>query len=699
MSFLHLWPIYLGIAAAVLPVVVHWLTRPRPVKLPFSTLRFVREVVQQRRARHRLRDFAILALRTLAVLLLAWAVARPLLGTRSGAVADASISVARVVVVDVSQSMAASHGGIEAFERARSRAAEYLAHERGLRANLIRAGAAATATFDELSGNLAALHDELARLQAQPERLNVQPALALAARMLADAKGDSPRRELIVVSDFQRTNWTAADFSPLPADTIIRLESVAPAETPANLAILRVAVPGHPLPDRPSRVEVEIGNFSPSARPVACELTLGEATYRLEGLCPAQAKTVLAEDVVLPAAGWQTGQARLVDQLDALAADNVRACVVEVHTPAPFVLITRQRPDDVRASSFFLERALAPYLPGERDDGPRVVRIDPGRMDADRLATAELVILDHPGKLSVQSTGILAGLLRRGKAIWYLAAEPTDAVNLKQLVDEAGTSLQMPVEFSPPEVGRRRRDLFWADLKQNQAPFAIFGDSLKSAASSLRFAGGLASRRLEGGLADDLVAEYGDRSAALVISSSGAGMLAVLNADLGSSNLPASPMFVPLVDQLVDRMLGDRRGAAPIASGEPMAVYLPAEVRAAERLVIASDAKPADASLGELVNEGPGVVWRMTAAAPPGIYRVNRDQQTVFAVAIELPAEESDLRMLAREVLEDRLAGGRDVRFRATDENEDRDDLWTWLAVAATLAMLVELAVLRIVRA
>src|SRR5260370_18748831 len=80
MGFLHPWAIGLGIAAAVLPVMIHWLTRPRPVRLPLSTIRFVREAVQQRRARNRLRDWLVLGLRTLAVLFLAWAVARPLVG-------------------------------------------------------------------------------------------------------------------------------------------------------------------------------------------------------------------------------------------------------------------------------------------------------------------------------------------------------------------------------------------------------------------------------------------------------------------------------------------------------------------------------------------------------------------------------------------------------------------------------------------
>jgi Mg-chelatase subunit ChlD len=693
----------MGAAAAAIPLAVHWLTRPRPRKMPLSTLRFVREMAEQRRARNRLRDFLILALRVAAVLLLAWALARPLWSTRAAVVPDEESSIARVVLLDASQSMAAGQGGVEAFERARARAAELLAYQAGMRASLIRGGASARPVFDHLSSNLGALRDELARFSVLPQRLDVERAIALAGQMLTEAAGPSVRRELVIVSDFQRTNWAGANFATLPDDVHIQLESVAPPETLENLAVLAVSVDGHPVEGKASRLEVEIGNYSPTPRRVACEVALGELAYRLEGVAPATGKITLAQDVTLSAGGWQIGKARLVDQSDALVADDARDFALMVHQPAPMALVTRQRADDVRASSFYLERALAPYLPGEHADEPRVARFDPGSLDADSLGQTELVILDHPGQLSGETIAMLAGMLTRGRAIWYLAAEASDALNLAQLAAAAGSALKMPVEFSPPAAGRPRRDLFWTEIDDRQQPFAVFGDTLRRATAALRFAGGLASTRTDGGLADDLVAQYGDHSAALVISSAGAGTLAVLNADLGRSNLPASPVFVPLVEELIDRLLGDRRRSTPVFSGEPMAVYLPGDLRTASDLRIAAGSAATAASAearatGELSEEPLGVIWRMAAAAPPGIYRVERGNQTVFALASELPTDESDLRSLTPDVLGQRMAGGRHVEYRSVDQGEDVDDLWTWLAVATMVVMLVELLALRMFR-
>ena len=241
MTFLHPWAIWIGIAATAAPVLVHWLTRPRPVRLPLSTLRFVREAVRQQRSWRRLRDFVLLALRTLAVLLLSLAVARPQWG-RPLQIADLQGSNAvRVVVLDVSQSMAARVGAVEQIERARTVTANYLRYRPGLAANLILAGARPRGVFDGPSTNFDALREGLARCRALPERSDVNRALDMAARMFgARSPSDQRRRELVLVSDFQRSNWAKADFSPLPADTHIQFESTAPAEPPANLAILRV---------------------------------------------------------------------------------------------------------------------------------------------------------------------------------------------------------------------------------------------------------------------------------------------------------------------------------------------------------------------------------------------------------------------------------------------------------------------------
>ncbi|MGB6042252.1 MAG: BatA and WFA domain-containing protein, partial [Pirellulales bacterium] len=490
MSFLSPFTFWLAIGAAAVPVAVHFLTRPRPVRLPLSTIRFVQEAVKQRRTRNRLRDALILALRTLAILLLGWAIARPLMGEKK-LVSDAEDgATARVVLLDVSQSMAAAEGGGDAFQRARAAAGQYLIHRPGLRVNLIMAGAAPRPVFEAPSTNIVSLREQLTASEVRPERLNLSAAITMAGEMLAKVSGDDPRRELVVVSDFQRTNWAAADFSSLPEDTLIQLESVAPTEPPENLAVTGVRCEGRPAEGREVRLEVEVGNFAATTRNAKVEVTLGDAAYQLEELCPPRTKTVLSKDIVVRKAGWLAGMARLTGADDALPADNARPFVVDVRPSPTYVLITREPVSKRPSASYYLERALVPSAEGSDRSGARVVRVSPSRLDREMLSHAELLLLDHPGRLKQEQVDVLVSLLRRGRAIIYVAAELVDATNLQMLRAAAGSGLQPPVQLVPPPRGSPRRDLFLTEIKTDRAPFRALGDHSSALIAPLRFAGG-----------------------------------------------------------------------------------------------------------------------------------------------------------------------------------------------------------------
>ena len=511
--------------------------------------------------------------------------------------------------------------------------------------------------------------------------------------MLAQVGGDKVRRELIVISDFQRSNWAAADFSVLPTDTVIQLESVAPPETPANLAIVRVGSQGRVERGRPFRLEVEVGNYSPTPRPVTAEIIIGETLIRVSGQCAAGSRSTLVAEATLPTEGWHVGEVRLAGVEDGLSEDNSRPVVLQVHPQPTYLLLTRQSADARPSSSYFLERAISPVVAKDGRAADKIVRVDPARATREVITDADLLMFDHPGKLSEETLQLVAALLRRGRGVLYVAAEPIDATNLKLLTQTAGTSLQMPVEFAPAQAGQVRKNLFLANVRQRQVPFTVFGEEASAMFSSVRFSGGLTSRRVEGALLDDVLATYNDQSACLVVTACGAGTLAVLNAELNSSNLPSSPAFVPMIGELTGHLLGRDRSQEAVASGESLAVYLPSAASpvAGLRIVPPANATLESGTLGELHEENVGVMWQAAEAGPPGVYEVKRATQTVFALASAIPADEADLATLAADVMTDRLAGGRDVKYRsALRDEEPRDDLWSWLAVACVGCALTE---------
>ncbi len=547
MTLLHPWLFAAGAAAVSLPVAVHFLTRPRPVKMPLSTIRFVMEAIQQKRSRYRLRDWIVLMLRAAAVMLLAWGFARPMMGAKPLVhVGDAGKAV-RVVLLDSSASMAANSHGTSAFERARTTAERYLEYQSDLRADLLLAAAKPNAVFDAASMNFGALRAALTAAKARPERLDVAAALNQAGEVLAKVPSPGVRRELVIISDFQRSSWASADFSVIPKETLIQFESVAPKETPGNLAILNVTSEGKMELGRAGRVNVEVGNYSASARNVRVEVKVGEDAHSVSGNCPPRIKTTLSVEITPHTAGWVNGQAGIVGADDALGEDNSRYFVMNVHESPVFALVTRESAAPRTTSSHFLERALAPM------SGERVVRIDPAEMSREKLTGSSLIVLDHPGKLNPTQAQMLAELMRHGNAMLYVASDNDDAGNLKSISDAAGADLKMPVEFA---ASRGAQSVFIAEWKKDQPPFNTLGEEAGALIAPLRFAGTLTSHRLTTGLPDDILATYSDRSAMLVITSCGAGNLAVLNVDLTRSDLASSPVFVPLVGEIAARLMG-----------------------------------------------------------------------------------------------------------------------------------------------
>ena len=89
-----------GGLAALVPVVLHLRRRERIPRLPFSDVRFLRGASVEQARRRRLREWLLLALRMLALLLLALAFARPFLSDTVS-----SSQAATVVLVDTSFSM------------------------------------------------------------------------------------------------------------------------------------------------------------------------------------------------------------------------------------------------------------------------------------------------------------------------------------------------------------------------------------------------------------------------------------------------------------------------------------------------------------------------------------------------------------------------------------------------------------------
>ncbi|WP_445666739.1 BatA domain-containing protein [Fodinibius sp. AD559] len=104
MNFLN--PLFLvGLLAVTLPVIIHLINLKRPQKVAFSTLSFFNELRKSTIRRIRIKQYLLLALRTLAVLFLALALARPFLPPTITGSASSGESRSVAILIDNSASM------------------------------------------------------------------------------------------------------------------------------------------------------------------------------------------------------------------------------------------------------------------------------------------------------------------------------------------------------------------------------------------------------------------------------------------------------------------------------------------------------------------------------------------------------------------------------------------------------------------
>src|SRR6266699_5301242 len=119
MSFLSPW--MLASAAAVgVPIALHFFYRARYRPLPWAPMKFLKEAIEQTSRRLKFQEWILLALRCLALILLALALARP--GMQSAGSTGRGDAVDAVLVIDTSYSMGAQDGDKTRLDRAKEAA-------------------------------------------------------------------------------------------------------------------------------------------------------------------------------------------------------------------------------------------------------------------------------------------------------------------------------------------------------------------------------------------------------------------------------------------------------------------------------------------------------------------------------------------------------------------------------------------------
>ncbi len=462
MSFLRpefLW----GLPLIAVPVLIHLLNRQRFVRVDFAAMAFLQRALRRTRRRLFLEDLLLLLLRTLAVLLLVLALAKP--GVDPGALLAGRAAHGEVVVLDASLSMDHRAEGASAFERAAEEAfarLDALEAARGDQAALVRAGARAErlAFGDPLE--VAGAVNELGPPDAAVADLRA--ALAV-ARQTAAALAEDGCEEVRVSlwTDFQATNWDLEDPALLDlvralvaeGRPVELLDCGAPER--ANLAVESVEVePAEIVPGDAALVSARLRSHERRDRAVTLRLLVDGAPVASDTVeLPAGAEVVWSHPVGAAEPGARGVEVAI--DLDALAADDRRSTVLAVRAAPRLLLIGEEAPTGEAPGVHDILRRFWNLGP----DAPLALVEAPPSRAARELAEAEIAVLADPARLDPGLRDALLDHVAAGGGLLIVAGPEAAAADLEALFAGLGRpSLRLgeAVEADQPSARLRIED-------------------------------------------------------------------------------------------------------------------------------------------------------------------------------------------------------------------------------------------------
>src|ERR1044071_2622984 len=223
MNFLT--PLFLaGSAALAIPVLIHLINREKKVVVQFPSLMFLHKIPYKSVRRQKIRHLLLLVLRCLALALFVAAFARPWFHRSKAIGAGGNTARAVVILVDRSYSMGYRGRRAAALDKAREVVRAINPQDRATIVVFANEPSAAT----EPTADRTRLENALKTAKLSSEGTRYAPAIKLATEIAAGSK--LPKKDVVLISDFQKAVWAKREELAMPPDVTLRTIDVSTGE-------------------------------------------------------------------------------------------------------------------------------------------------------------------------------------------------------------------------------------------------------------------------------------------------------------------------------------------------------------------------------------------------------------------------------------------------------------------------------------
>ncbi len=660
-----------GLGAVAIPVVLHLFFRRRYVTLRWAAMRFLKEAVERSASRRRLTQILLMAVRMLLLALLALAFARPYLSSEVAA-ALARAPQNFVLVLDRSMSLGYREQGTPLWERLRSEAAAWIR-------SLSPGDRVLVLSAPPVAGRAISFTGDMPEAAAEVEKMELAegPADLLAALFSGWEACETlslPQVRFLVATDMQRRSFGDGnerawnDFARrIQEKGTVGFVDVG-AGQPSNIGLTGLAVVNGPVaPGRPAVVRATIfrsGGISDSAQEVPVTFWV-DGTKKESRLVAPPPHGAVSCDATLVFDGPGFHEVMATVPADPLEGDNRLAAVVPAKDSVRIGCVYNpEAASDLARPTSFLECALSPApgltsfqaIPLLARDLADTLENSRGEPVFDALLLADVPILD---KRAVEA---LERYVRRGKGVAFFPAGSVDADFYNAELYRAGAGI-LPARLAriearevERETGGPLRLIPGPAAGLFLAPFPVARGDLGRVAAWRRWV-----LEGEGPFARVLLA-FDGAGPALVARDVGRGTALVWGGGVSSSwtNLPARPVFLPWVHQLVRELTLPSESRANLAWGESLRWEIPVESVGRRANLVSPAGERYELTPVQEEAKGPQPGWEV-ATGPldrSGLWRLAlQGEREEIPIAVGLPPGESDLTRLKTSELEALLPG------------------------------------------
>ena len=372
-----------GLVATGVPIVIHLLNRRKHREVPWAAMRFLMAAIRKNRRRIRIEQWLLLAVRTLLVVLVVSAMAKPFLESFGAVIAGRRTQ--RVIVLDASLSMGYTSAESSRFDQAKALASQLVKDSRrGDAISVILMGDPPRVVIGDPTQNLVEVKKEIDELTLSHGGTDLAATFEKVADVLEVSSID--QKEVVFLTDLQAASWRSpAQGNEGLTRALARIEARRPrsvvidlgksggenrAVTDLKLESPVVTVGSHVL------VRAVLRNFGTNrADQVRVRLTA-------DGLLGPQEIVDLppGEDVpvVFPQQFTTAGDHQVevsIDE-DPLALDNKRWLVVPVRESIKVLLVDGHfKSEPYQAETDYLAQALSPSEESPGQPAPMHVEV------------------------------------------------------------------------------------------------------------------------------------------------------------------------------------------------------------------------------------------------------------------------------------------------------------------------------------